>query len=233
MQLILFTGSYLLFFSLLLLAKKRSAHRITTANGRLVTSPLLLWLHLAGVILFALLSLCFSVLQPTLFRPPIWRPVPTMVSVFLFLFTLWLAPRLAQKQQSGFSPDAGVAPPTLLFLGLYFLLRLFFIAAYEIWFRGLLLQESVAALGTPWAIVLNTGLYTLLHLVNEKQEWLLCIPFGALLCLLCLWQQAVWPAVFIHLALTLGYELTLVKKHVFNTRSYADSRHWRFGLYRS
>ncbi|MBB1285513.1 CPBP family intramembrane metalloprotease [Flavisolibacter sp. BT320] len=231
---LLFTGSYFLFFALLLLAKKRGANRITTANSHLVSSPLLLWLHLAGVLLFGLLPFCFSGgLLFSFFYISTGRPAPTMICVFLFLVTLWLAPRLAQKQGQKFSSEAWVASPTPLFLGLYFFLRLLFIAAYEVWFRGLLLQESIAVLGTLWAVVLNTGFYTLLHLVNDKREWLLCIPFGTLLCILCIWQQAVWPAVFIHLALTMGYELTLVKKHILNTHFYAHPRHRRIGLYRS
>ena len=225
--------SYLLFFALLLLAKKQNVNRITTESGTLVSAPLLLWLHLAGIVLFGLLPFYFSFMPLSFSLRLKGAPeLPTMISLVFFLFTLWLAPRLAKKQVTRFSPQMQAVRPSFGYLGSYFFLRMLFIASYEIWFRGFLLLGSLQFMPLPWAVVLNVALYTLLHRVNDRKEQLLCIPFGAFLCLLCIWQQTVWPAVSIHLALTLGYEITLVRKQFTKTTLYEHPGHRRFGLYR-
>ncbi|HEV7332160.1 MAG TPA: CPBP family intramembrane glutamic endopeptidase [Flavisolibacter sp.] len=231
---LLCTISYLLFFFFLLVAKKINANRITTGKGRLVAAPLLLWLHLAGVLLFGMLPFCFSFVPRPLFTSTeSGLQMPTMVSLALFLLTLWCGPRLGEKQIAKFSSGEPVIAPSFIYLGSYFFLRTLFIVSYEIWFRGFLLQGTLLILPLYGAVVLNVVLYTLLHLVNGKTECMLCIPFGILLCILCVWQQTPWPAVFIHLALTLGYELALVKNRITKTILYAHPRHRRIGLHRS
>lgn len=232
LHIIVFAGSYLLFFAALLLAKKRGANRLVAEDGSLVCSYRLLWLHLAGLLLFGLLPFCFpTVKRPVFFSLNHWQSLPTLCSLVLFVCTLWLSPRLAKKQIPVQAP--GHAGPALSYLACYLLLRVLFIAAYEVWFRGFLLQHSIQALGLFKAIGLNLVLYTLLHLVNDKKEMALCLPFGLLLCVLCVWQAAVWPAVLIHLALTLGYEIAFLRKQLAKTSLYAHSRYRRFGLYRS
>lgn len=226
-----FLISYTSFFLLLLLAKKCSANRIVTDDGSLVTSPLLLWLHLAGIVLFGVVPFYFRAgLKPDFFTPESRLQAATVFSLVVFGFTCWLAPQLSRKQVMS---SSGNAAPTLFYLFTYFFLRTLFIAAYEIWFRGFLLQSSTQAIGFTYAIGLNLVLYTFLHTVNNKCEMLLCLPFGALLCILCNWQGTVWPAVLIHLALTLGYEFVLVRKCLTQTPLYEDPRHRRIGLSRS
>jgi membrane protease YdiL (CAAX protease family) len=227
-----YISSYLLFFALLWLAKKGGANRLVTDDGLVITSPLLLWLHLAGIILFGLVPFWSATVErPLFFWPESWQKAPTLVSVFLFGLTVLLSPRLGTKQSSSFVQ--GNAAPALSYLTAYFLLRILFIAAYEIWFRGFLLQSSKQSIGLSCAIGLNLVLYTFLHTVNNKREMLLCLPFGVILCLLCTWQGAVWPAVLIHLALTLGYEFAIVRKGFTQTTLYEDSRHRRIRLSRS
>ncbi len=99
-----------------------------------------------------------------------------------------------------------------MFIVGYFFIRILFICAYESWFRGYLLHDCITSLGEPLAILLNVSLYTLLHVVNGKEETLACIPFGLLLCGLCIWQGAGWPAVVIHLTLTITYETSFIRK---------------------
>ncbi len=227
-----FPISYALFFSLLLLAKKSNANRIVTDDGLLITSPHLLWLHLAGIILFGLVPFWSASGEKYLFfYPESWQKVPTLVSLVLVVLTVLLSQRLGAKQAIAFVQDR--TTPSLSYLTTYFLLRTLFIAAYEIWFRGFLLQSSMQAMDLGYAIGLNLVLYTFLHTVNNKCEMLLCLPFGALLCILCNWQGTVWPAVLIHLALTLGYEFVLVRKCLTQTPLYEDPRHRRIGLSRS
>jgi len=94
----------------------------------------------------------------------------------------------------------------------YFLFRVLFLAAYETWFRGFLLTDCMSSWSVPFAIGVNITAYMLLHAVNGKNEMLACIPFGLLLCLLSFWVNAAWPAIFIHVALTMSCEVHLLKK---------------------
>jgi membrane protease YdiL (CAAX protease family) len=129
------------------------------------------------------------------------------------LFLLIASCRLAEKEYK-LNTDRGTRswPPGNSFLIVYFITRSIFIIAYELWFRGFLLIDSVAFFGIPTALLLNVGLYALLHIVNGKREVLACIPFGLLLCFLCIWQGAAWPAIAIHLTLTLSYEISMTNK---------------------
>lgn len=97
----------------------------------------------------------------------------------------------------------------------YFFVRIIFICTYEIWFRGFLLHDCIINFGVPLAILMNVSLYTLLHVVNGKEETPACIPFGLLLCSICIWQGTAWPAVVIHLALTISYEISFLRKIIY------------------
>jgi membrane protease YdiL (CAAX protease family) len=109
------------------------------------------------------------------------------------------------NQSGGSSFSAG-------FITNYFFVRILFLCAYETWFRGYLLTDCINNLGIPFAIILNIILYSLLHYVNGKQEMRACVPFGLLLCGLCIWIGAAWPAILVHIALAVSYEAHLVKK---------------------
>lgn len=222
--------TFVLFFAFLLVAKKKGTNRLTNDAGQLVVSPQLLLLHAAGIFLFGLLPLFFEhPVFPLFFRAATLPVVPAVVTALLLLVVLWLAPRLAAKAKLQASPSLQL--PLAPYLVNYFLLRVLFIAAYEAWFRGFLLADSLAFLGLPLAVALNLFLYTLLHAVNGRQEMLGCLPFGLLLCGLCVWTGQVWPAIVLHLALTLSYELTLLKKY--KTLQHENLPDRRFGLHRA
>jgi membrane protease YdiL (CAAX protease family) len=89
--------------------------------------------------------------------------------------------------------------------------RIAFIATYEIWFRGFFLFICIDRLGNFNAVALNVVLYVLLHAVNGKREMLSCIPFGILLCAMAIWFESPLPAVLIHLALTVPYDIQFVR----------------------
>ena len=57
------------------------------------------------------------------------------------------------------------------------------------------------------AIALSTGLTVLIHVFTNKKEMWGCIPFGIILCGCSVVFNAVWPAIVLHLALSLSYEL--------------------------
>ena len=208
-QLLSYTGCYLLFFGLLWVCKSQRAHRLFDEAGLVATPWLLLALHVGGIILFGVVPA--ALLHHPSFAPkasPAEAMLPTVVTVLLMMLFSLLAPRLAQRKYPALPRAAGALVGLgSAYIAAYFLLRVVFISAYESWFRGYLLQESTARFGAPVAVLLNVTLYAALHLVNGKAEVLGCLPFGALLCGLCLWQGDAWPAVALHLALTLPYEL--------------------------
>jgi membrane protease YdiL (CAAX protease family) len=94
----------------------------------------------------------------------------------------------------------------------YFIFRIIFLVAYETWFRGYLLMDCAASFGVAWAIVISVALYTLMHSFSGRKEILGCIPFGIVLCGICIWFGAVWPAIVLHAALAISYEFKLSNK---------------------
>lgn len=207
----LYAASYVAFFFLSFFASLKNAHRFILPQGSVSHSSLLLVLQAAGILLFFFLPFYFphtTTLPLTGYEPH----AAFAATLFLLLVMLFLSPRLAEKRYREQRNDSVAPVPPPLFIAVYFLLRASFIAAYEGWFRGYLLVHTIPLTGVPLAVALNVLLYALLHLVNGKKEMIACLPFGLLLCVLCLWQGAVWPAIALHLALTLPYELAFFKK---------------------
>jgi membrane protease YdiL (CAAX protease family) len=93
----------------------------------------------------------------------------------------------------------------------YFIARVIFLSSYEYFFRGILLFETRLLMGTLYAIIVSTTLTVLLHVFTNKKEMLACIPFGLLQCILCIYLQSVWPAMLVHVALSMAYELPAIK----------------------
>jgi len=89
---------------------------------------------------------------------------------------------------------------------IYLPARILFIYSYESWLRGSLLIFLLNALGIYCAILINVVLYTFLHVFAGRKEIIGCIPFGLILCCFTLSINALWPAVLLHLSLSLTYE---------------------------
>ncbi|MET4074309.1 CPBP family intramembrane glutamic endopeptidase [Hymenobacter sp. UYCo722] len=206
-QLLLYASCYLLFLGLLWVCKSQRAHRLFDEDGLVATPWLLMALHVGGIILFGIIPAVLPHQPAFAARSgPAETMLPTTITVLLTVFISLFAPRLAEKKYRALPRAEASASLGSAYISTYFLVRVVFICAYESWFRGGLLQDSTAHFGAPAAVLLNVALYAALHLVNGKAETLGCLPFGALLCGLCLWQGAVWPAIALHLALTLPYE---------------------------
>jgi len=207
--------SYLLFFGLLWLSKEKRGNKLLDEIGPVTNPCMLIMLHIGGILLLGILPIYFlnhhslivfgkSVAADTL---------PTeLTGLFVILFII-IAPILAERKYSQVAGNAPVSTSfSILFITSYFLVRILFLFAYETWFRGYLLTDCINSFGIPVAIFLNVGLYTLLHIINGKDEMLACIPFGLLLCSLCIWLGAAWPAIVLHIAFTVPYETHLVRK---------------------
>ncbi len=92
------------------------------------------------------------------------------------------------------------------FILLYGLLRFIFLICYEWFFRGLLFTSFSLWLGIGWAIIINTSLYTLIHIHKTRKEIIGCIPFGLLMCVFTVWWQSIWPAIIFHMQLAIIHE---------------------------
>ncbi|HKH61856.1 MAG TPA: CPBP family intramembrane glutamic endopeptidase [Flavitalea sp.] len=104
-------------------------------------------------------------------------------------------------------------------VAIYISLRIPFLILYECFFRGTLLAISIPLLGIHWAIAINIILYVLFHYSSSIQEMVACIPFGLVLCLLTIWWQSVFPAILLHLILSLVHESILFKPWIVSTKT--------------
>lgn len=202
---------YIIFFVLLVKARKMRSNRLFDSRGWVEFPVLLIGLHVGGILLFGIIPFGLHYPSPLIIiSRNSMGGLPSLITFQLVILLLVFSVRMAGKEvHPGLFPTI---PFSTHFLALYFLVRLGFIVAYECWFRGFLLQDAINAVGIFPALLLNTLLYAVLHLVNDRKEVWGCIPFGLLLCGLCLWQGAVWPAVIIHSALTLSYEISFLRK---------------------
>ncbi len=91
----------------------------------------------------------------------------------------------------------------------FIFIRTFFLVIYEFFFRGILLFVMIEDLGIIAAVITNLILYVSLHWSDKKERYS-SILMGSLLCVMNIYYQSVWPAVLIHLSLTLGHEITLL-----------------------
>ncbi|HEY0749973.1 MAG TPA: CPBP family intramembrane glutamic endopeptidase [Chitinophagaceae bacterium] len=93
----------------------------------------------------------------------------------------------------------------------YLLLRILFLVVYEFYFRIALLhilpQQYVVL-----SITINVILYGVAHISEPRKIFLLSFPFGVMLCAITLISQSVWPAIMIHLLLSIPYEYKVLVK---------------------
>ena len=91
---------------------------------------------------------------------------------------------------------------------LYVFIRALFLIMYEIFFRGLVLFIMLEDFGITIAIIINLFLYVLVHWFNKKERYG-SVLMGIILCGVTIYYYSVWPAIIIHLSLSLSHEITL------------------------
>jgi len=101
-------------------------------------------------------------------------------------------------------------PPTIFVISSFLVFRILFLISYEIWFRGFFLQDLVLVFPLPVAIGINLFFYALIHIFSGPKQALGSIGFGAILCMMVIYFGSFWPAITIHLCLSLGYEGSFV-----------------------
>lgn len=88
-----------------------------------------------------------------------------------------------------------------------------YLLAYEFLFRGLLFFPLLDIFGLWPAIIINTSIYTIVHIPKGKKETIGAIPAGVILCLLVYTTGSFWIAFFIHVTMALSNEWFSLKKH--------------------
>jgi membrane protease YdiL (CAAX protease family) len=208
---ILCVAVYSLFFSFLWLTKEKRANRLFDNDGLTSNPVLLIVFHIAGILIFGFTPVLSGHGYSYLTIQPI-ASIMILVTIALVGLCIIISYHLASKKFNQFPLTVSLQIPGNFLIVIYFITRILFICFYEIWFRGFLLNYGIDNLGTLSAVLVNVCLYSLLHMVNGRQEMISCIPFGILLCYLSIWQGSALPAIAIHLALTLTYELSFLKK---------------------
>ncbi|MGM0496846.1 MAG: CPBP family intramembrane glutamic endopeptidase [Bacteroidota bacterium] len=88
-----------------------------------------------------------------------------------------------------------------------------YLFGYELMFRGLLLFSFYYAYGTGIAIVVNTILYSLVHIPKGKKETFGAIPLGIVLCFVTLNTGSVFFAFIFHVIMALSNDYFAIKAH--------------------
>ena len=63
--------------------------------------------------------------------------------------------------------------------------------------------------GIAIAVIINIVLYVLVHWYDKTERYGSVI-LGGILCWLSFYYHSVWPAIFVHIGLSLGYEIPLI-----------------------
>jgi membrane protease YdiL (CAAX protease family) len=197
------------------MSKRRKSHRIFDDEGVVFNRGTLLLLQLTGIGLFGVAPIVLfrHRLLEILFGTNSTPDLAVLICGCLVMLAIIVASIIAEKKYSLTKWDKDEAGTfNAPFLIYYLILRILFLIAYELWFRGFLLFESIHAWGAFIAIPLNVALYTLLHYVNGKDEMRGCIPLGLMLCIMCTWVGAAWPAIAVHVAFCVSYEGHVIRK---------------------
>lgn len=202
-----YAGCFALFFIYTGIAKLNRSNRVFDNKGILVKKAwILIGLHLTGAVCLGLLPLLnFGQSLITIIFGRNFPSLAWMCSFVLVLFITASAGLTAGKRIC--IRYERMRKVSNNFLMIYFCVRVLFLCAYELFFRGTLLFTCMLFFGITPAVIITTSLTVIVHIFTNKKEMLSCVPFGVLLSSLCITINAVWPAIVIHLALSFAYEI--------------------------
>jgi len=169
------------------------------------------FLHITGIVIMLIVPFMGASLPVFLFSFPDKISIGQATIFLLCFFAIALFPwkDFSNRHHRTEQPISSL-PPVLLYASL----RSVFLVSYEWFFRGLLLLSFSLWFGVGWAVLVNISLYTLMHVHKKKNEVIGCIPFGLLACVFTLWWQSVWPAIILHLEITIIHEWPMLQKFI-------------------
>jgi membrane protease YdiL (CAAX protease family) len=232
-----YTICYSVFFLISFITKTENSNRLLSSKGFAINPGMLLGLQLVGILWLGIVP--YFILHYSLHDILIGNKTPTIIQlgsvVLLLIAAVTFANLEADRSNAALvKSNQFVAAFRKTFTRRYFVYRIMFLICYETFFRGCLLTDSIHETGIWAAILINTFLYALLHIFNDKKEIIACVPFGILLCCICCWFGAAWPAIVLHTVFAITYELKLVKKnvHTINKIQNENICYRFFGLHR-
>lgn len=92
----------------------------------------------------------------------------------------------------------------------YFPIRTLYLISYEIFFRLTLINSLSVITDSVFAIIVSTILYGLHHRFSNKIEFYTSFLFGLVLSWLVIHTGSIFPAIILHLLLSLPFELRLI-----------------------
>ncbi len=212
--LLIYAVCYTIIFILTWVSKRNKSNRLFNPKGLLAeNSGYLMALHFAGIFWLGLVPGIFSHYSMHAFlnesRPPgfYWLLIMVLLSVIMFVSGFMESHKIYVKHEN-------ITAISNKFFSYYFFIRILFLCAYELFFRGFLLFDCIKWFGIFPAILISTSLTVLIHVFTNKKEMWACIPFGVTLCICCIVLNAVWPAIVLHLVLSLAYEIPLTYQFI-------------------
>jgi len=215
---------YAVFFLLSFVAKLNGGHKLIDQKGPAGNPGTLIGWQVAGI-------LWLGVIPASIFDQPYLSMIigsgfpGALKMIVLVLLTINAIVLSSTQVEHEFTHLDGLKIArvffTRSFMCRYFTARILFLTAYEIWFRGYLLNDCVASFGVIPAVIINVLLYMLVHCFGGRKEILGSIPLGIILCAMSIWFGGVWPAIVIHLALAITYEFKLSEKFLHLKNSFA------------
>jgi membrane protease YdiL (CAAX protease family) len=204
---LVYTICYCVVFTITGVCKKNKSNRLFNSTGLpAANTGYLFALHIAGIFWLALVPMIL--LKQSTIAVAFNSQLPSMFWLILLLFfMLALANTGLSASRKIIIHHSNSSFTTIRFFDFYFIIRILFLCAYELFFRGFLLFDCKQWFGIVPAVMLSTVLTVLIHVFTNRKEMLACIPFGILLCIFCIVFNAVWPAITLHFALSLSFEI--------------------------
>ncbi len=209
---------YAVFFVLSSISKINNNQRLISDEGIFTSKPgNLIGSHIIGMLWLGLVPVV--VLKYPVLNLLTGNTIPDGYSVFLFLLISVLVITIIFKQSKKANTGKTGSYENLTrlshaFIIRYFVIRVLFLFVYELWFRGFLLFDCISQLGIAEAVIINVLLYVLVHIFYSKREMLACIPFGILASTLSIFFNAVWPAILLHIGVSLVYEINTYRSYL-------------------
>jgi membrane protease YdiL (CAAX protease family) len=199
--------AYFILFLISWWAYKTKSLKFFSENGWLKNNWIQFLLLVSGILLWGVIPLIKSGVTYSKFL--LFGPIfPSNFQLFLVLslgvLAFWVGKSQVNKSEFKFNKFLPHLAAFTIFT--YFLFRVLFLISYEIWFRGFFLQDLLLVTSVPIGIIINIIFYALIHIFAQSKEAWSSLGFGLILCVLVIYSEAVWPAIFIHLSLFLGYE---------------------------
>lgn len=154
----------------------------------------------AGIIIFLFMPYTFTFFQ--------WTWTNTSILFTFLLSGLCITISLLSGVKNA-QPYPGIS---LKQTSVYFFSRIPFLFAYEIFFRVILFQVCLSVFSVPVSFAINFVLYVLLHIYSSRNEFIGSMPFGLVLCYITFLYQSVYPAIILHLSVSLPFELLVLSR---------------------